>query len=112
MGLLDLGWVPHVTLPLVAVGVAASALMSYFLAPVAIRKLRGAGIVGRDRHKEGRPEVAEMGGVIVFAGLMAGIFALLALTALPGRTDADVLSAAVVACGACLAGVMDDLIAL
>lgn len=112
MGLLDLGWTSRVTLPLVGVGIAASYLVALLLAPIAIRKLRGAGIVGRDKHKEGRPEVAEMGGVIVFAGMMAGVFALVALTALPGRTDANLLSAVVVACGACLAGVMDDLIAL
>lgn len=94
------------------VGASAAFLIALNLAPLAIRKLRGAGMVGRDRHKPGRPEVAEMGGIIVFAGFMVGLFAMLMLADLGDRVDSLILATAILGCGAAMTGILDDFIAL
>jgi hypothetical protein len=39
-----------------AVGMIVSLVGVFVVTPRAIRKLRGAGIVGRDMHRSGRPE--------------------------------------------------------
>ena len=94
------------------VGGSLAFLVALMLAPVAIRKLKGAGMVGRDRNKPDRPEVAEMGGLIVVAGFMAGAFAMLMLGDLTDRQDALVLATLLLGCGAALTGVIDDFVAL
>lgn len=94
------------------VGISVSFLVAINLAPIAIRKLKGAGMVGRDRHKPDRPEVAEMGGIIVFGGFMAGIFAMLMLANLGDRVDSLVLATIVLGCGAAITGILDDFVAL
>jgi UDP-N-acetylglucosamine--dolichyl-phosphate N-acetylglucosaminephosphotransferase len=108
----DVSWAGLDSWALYAVGCSLAFLVSFFLAPVAIRKLRGARIVGRDRHKPGMPEVAEMGGLIVFAGFMAGVFALLMLARLDSGQESLILAALITASGAGLTGVLDDMIAL
>ncbi len=42
--------------------------------PISIRFARAIGVVGRDIHKKGNPEVAEFGGLCVVPGFLAGIF--------------------------------------
>lgn len=108
----EVSWATLDSLALHVFGLALSFLVAFFLAPVAIRKLRGARIVGNDRHKPDRPEVAEMGGLIVFAGFMAGVFALLMVTRLGADQKSLLLATLVTACGAALTGVLDDMIAL
>lgn len=58
--------------------------------PVLIRKFRNAKIVGRDVHKPGKPEVPEMGGLAIVAGLVAGILVAIALTTLERSTFAPI----------------------
>lgn len=98
--------------PLWIAGSLIAILTTVLVMPAAITKLRGARITGQDRHKPGRPEVAEMGGLGLFAGLMAGSVAVVVVSDL---TDADavrVLAAQLVMAGAALVGVLDDLISL
>ncbi len=51
-----------------------SFLVTYFLTPIFIKKLKSVGIVGRDVHKEDKPEVAEMGGLSILFGFSFGSF--------------------------------------
>ncbi|HWG89772.1 MAG TPA: hypothetical protein VNZ52_02890 [Candidatus Thermoplasmatota archaeon] len=95
-----------------AVAFGVSLVAALLVTPLAIRKLRGAGIVGKDRQKPGNPEVAEMGGIAVFLAFNAGAFLLLATWTPVGPVQASVLAALVVAAGACITGIIDDLIPL
>ena len=57
----------------------ASFLGSFVTVPVLIPRLRRAGIVGRDMHKPGQPEIPEMGGLALVAGFGAGILLAIAM---------------------------------
>lgn len=48
-------------------------LFPYISLPKLIRKLKAIGMTGKDVNKENSPEVAEMGGLAIVAGLIAGI---------------------------------------
>ncbi len=50
-----------------------SAIVSLALTALLIPKLKKAGMVGNDVNKPGRPEVAEMGGLGIVAGVSAGM---------------------------------------
>lgn len=52
----------------------SSFLVTLFLTPVFIKKLKAAKIVGTDVHKESRTIVPEMGGLVVLFGLVTGVF--------------------------------------
>lgn len=95
-----------------AAGAGLAFAVTVALMPLAIRKLRGARIVGKDRHKPGRPDVAEMGGLGLFAGLMAGSVVMLAASGLTAPDSSMALAALLAVSGAALVGVLDDLIAL
>jgi UDP-N-acetylglucosamine--dolichyl-phosphate N-acetylglucosaminephosphotransferase len=92
------------------------ALVAFFAAiviiPRAISKLRRAGIVGRDRHKPGAPEIPEMGGLGVFLAFNIGAFSLLAVGHLESHVQILALASLVVCAGACITGILDDLISL
>lgn len=64
---------------MVSVIITLSLLLSFVVttafAPVVIRKMRAQGFVGKDIHKRGLPEVAEMGGLAVVAGVLSGLLA-------------------------------------
>jgi UDP-N-acetylglucosamine--dolichyl-phosphate N-acetylglucosaminephosphotransferase len=93
-------------------GTLVALMASLLVTPRAIQKLRGAGIVGQDRHKEGRPNIPEMGGLAVFLAFNAGAFATLAISDLPLEGVVLILASLVVIAGATLTGVLDDLIVL
>lgn len=95
-----------------AAGLFVALLGSLIATPRTIRKLRGAGIVGHDRHKPGNPEIPEMGGLAVFLAFNVGAFATLALANLSPNQEALILAGLVVAAGACITGVLDDLVEL
>lgn len=94
------------------IGSLAAFITVFLVMPIAMRKLRGARIVGVDRQKPGNPEIPEMGGLVVFLGFNAGVFVLLILTGLPAEDQALVLASLIVAAGATLTGALDDLISL
>ncbi len=101
-------------------GIRKALVVGFFVAlaavfvvmPMAIRKLRGAGIVGRDINKPGRPEVPEMGGLAVFLSFNAAVFLVLALGDLNRTQESLVLVGLIVAAGAAITGVLDDLVRL
>lgn len=80
--------------------------------PLLIRKLRGAGILGRDVNKPGAPEVPEMGGLGWFLGFYSGVFVALAFRLLNGELEPLYLAALITVAGAAMAGILDDLIKL
>lgn len=95
-----------------AIGLGVALAAAVMVTPKTLRKLRGAGIVGRDRHKPGAPEVPEMGGLAVFLAFNAGVFAVLATGGLPLSQQVVVLAGLITAAGACITGVLDDLVDL
>jgi len=50
-----------------------SFLTTFFILPFWIKKVKMAGLVGRDMNKLGNPEVAEIGGICVVAGFLVGV---------------------------------------
>lgn len=95
-----------------ALGIALSMAAALVATPRIIRKLRGARIVGRDRHKPGAPEIPEMGGLAVFLAFNVGAFAILALGDTAPLEQNLILASLVVIAGACITGVLDDLVTL
>lgn len=59
-------------LALIAI-LAFSLLVTLALSHFLIPRLKRFGMVGKDVNKEGRPEVAEMGGIAIVAGFTAGV---------------------------------------
>lgn len=98
--------------PALVVGLGVALVGALVVTPRAMRKLRGAGIAGIDRQKPDKPSIPEMGGLAVFLALNMGAFATLALGGLDPATETLVLASLVVAAGACITGVLDDLVAL
>lgn len=79
-------------------------------------RLQRAGIVGRDLHKLGQSDVAEMGGLAVVAGTGVGISVALAMTRFFGvLKDADptlLLAALATVLLTALIGIVDDLLGM
>ncbi len=53
---------------------AISFIVTLILTPHWIKAAKRVGLVGRDMNKYDKPEVAEMGGIAVIAGFLAGVF--------------------------------------
>jgi len=87
---------------------------TYFIFPGVIANFKRAKIVGKDMHKPGKPEVAEMGGLIIVAGFSSGIITISALeTFLSGLLSIDLIkifAALSVVLIMALVGNVDDLI--
>ncbi len=47
--------------------------MSYASSLILVPRLRRFGFIGKDMHKDGKPEVAEMGGLSIIIGFSAGV---------------------------------------
>jgi UDP-N-acetylglucosamine--dolichyl-phosphate N-acetylglucosaminephosphotransferase len=74
--------------------------------PPLIKKLRRMGITGIDYHKVAKPEIPEMGGIGILAGVMIG--GVLALALIP-ETRIAVLSAVLMIATGAIVGLVDDL---
>ena len=61
-----------------------SFVASFFSFRIMIPALKRAGIVGKDMHKPGQPEVVEMGGVVTAIGFGAGIVVAIGLKSFVG----------------------------
>ncbi len=59
---------------------SAAFLATLLLTPNLMKKLAAAGIIGRDVNKPDKPEIPEMGGIAIVAGLCAGIMATIAMS--------------------------------
>ncbi len=60
--------------PLLLLSFAISFAVTFVLTPYWIKAAKRVGLVGKDMNKYDKPEVAEMGGIAVIAGFLAGIF--------------------------------------
>lgn len=95
-----------------ALGLLVSLVAVLIATPRTMRKLKGAGIHGNDIHKPGRPAVPEMGGLPVFLAFNVGAFTVLGFGDIPPTDQALILSSLIVAAGALITGVLDDLVVL
>jgi len=79
--------------------------------PMLIRKLKAAGMVGKDMNKPGKPDVVEMGGLGVLVGVLAALLVAIALQTF-GSLEFNlisVLAALVTMLIIALIGIFDDL---
>jgi UDP-N-acetylglucosamine--dolichyl-phosphate N-acetylglucosaminephosphotransferase len=90
-----------------------SFIVAFLAFPLLIPRLRRAEIVGKDMHKPGKPELPEMGGLGIVAGLGAGLILAIALETFLERVLAVNLVALLAALGTVLVvvliGILDDL---
>ena len=77
--------------PLLLLSFAVSFAVTYLLVPPWIRAARRIGLVGRDMNKYSRPEVAEMGGIAVVSGFVAGVLYYIALSTFYLKQDANLI---------------------
>jgi len=95
---------------------AAALLVSLASTWVLIPKLRAAGIVGKDVHKPGQPEIPEMGGLALLFGFTAGVLLAVALDAFvpPAlRVDfVELLAVSATVLLTALVGMLDDLLGM
>jgi UDP-N-acetylglucosamine--dolichyl-phosphate N-acetylglucosaminephosphotransferase len=61
---------------------AVSFLVTFLSVPVLIKKFSHAKLTGTDVHKSGKPQIPEMGGLAVVAGMVAGVLLAVALITL------------------------------
>lgn len=89
---------------------------TFFIFPAGIATFKRANIVGKDMHKAGQPEVAEMGGLVIAAGFSLGIITVIAVnTFLPSLLTINliqILAAFSVVLIMTLVGSVDDLIGI
>ena len=95
---------------------AASLLTAVIGTILLIPRLHRAGITGRDMHKAGKPEVAEMGGLAIVAGTGVGISVAMAMMSffhVFSRADTVLLLAAMATTLlTALFGIIDDLLGM
>jgi len=88
--------------------------ITYFIFPAVIAGFKRARIVGKDMHKPGRTEVAEMGGLVIVAGFGSGVITIIAIaTFFSGLLSIElvqILAALSVVLIMTLVGSVDDLI--
>ena len=92
----------------------ASFLTSYLMVPLWARAARKVGLVGRDMNKPSKREVAEMGGVAVTAGFVAGVLTYIGLTTFYfKRTDGNLIyifAALSTVLSVTIVGIIDDVL--
>jgi UDP-N-acetylglucosamine--dolichyl-phosphate N-acetylglucosaminephosphotransferase len=95
-------------LAVLAFSLLVTLALSHFLVP----RLKRFGITGKDVNKEGRPEVAEMGGIAIVAGLTAGVLLAIMLNTFNGLdfNITYVLAALVTIHAMAFIGIVDDLL--
>lgn len=95
---------------------ALSLLVTFLAIPLLIPRLRRVGIVGKDMHKPGQPELPEMGGLGIVAGLGGGLILAIALETFLEQVLTANLVALLAALGTILIvtliGILDDLFEL
>jgi len=64
---------------MVLVVFGVSLLVTIFVVPILVPRLRRAGILGKDMHKSGQSEIPEIGGLAIVAGFGAGILLTVAM---------------------------------
>lgn len=88
-------------------------LTTYLIAPKIIVFFKNIGIVGRDIHKKDKPAVAEMGGLTVLIGFVAGMMVFIASSVFLSKIDVtQALAATLTITLITIIGMLDDLTAL
>lgn len=88
-------------------------LTTYLIAPKMIVFFKNVGIVGRDIHKKDKPDVAEMGGVAVLVGFVAGMMVFISSSVFLSKIDVtQALAATLTITLITIIGMLDDLTAL
>ena len=89
-----------------------SILVTAVFSELLIPRLKKFGITGKDVNKEGRPEVAEMGGLAIIAGFTAGVLLAIMLNTFNGLdfNITYVLAALVTIHAMGFIGIVDDLL--
>ncbi len=94
----------------------ASLLVTIVVVTLLIPRLHRARIVGKDMHKPGRPEVAEMGGLAIVAGTGVGISTALAMMSFfhvfQDASEVLLLAALATILLTALIGIVDDLLGM
>jgi len=94
----------------------ASLLVTIVAVTLLIPRLHRARIVGKDMHKPGRPEVAEMGGLAIVAGTGVGISTALAMMSFfhvfQDASEVLLLAALATILLTALIGIVDDLLGM
>lgn len=88
-------------------------LTTLFLLPSWILRVKKAGLVGKDMNKFDKPEVAEVGGVIVLVGFLVGVLAYIALQTFYYRNQAnfiEIFASLVVLLLVAFIGFIDDIL--
>lgn len=92
---------------------ALSFLTTYLLMPAWIRAAHRIKLTGKDMHKYDKPEIAEMGGLVVNAGFIIGVLTYIGLSTFYFKHNANLIYilAAISTCLIImLVGIMDDLL--
>jgi UDP-N-acetylglucosamine--dolichyl-phosphate N-acetylglucosaminephosphotransferase len=97
----------------IVAGFLVSLIVTFLIMPGIIRTMKAHGMTGPDMNKPGKPEIAEMGGVGVLLGFLAGVFTVMGWMKFVQPTpfpNSPLLMASLVAImGAALVGALDDL---
>lgn len=88
-------------------------LASMSVLPSVMRKLTASGIIGKDINKPGKPEVPEMGGIVIVIGFVAGVLFAIAINTFFYNSDLfssdSILAALATVLIMALIGIFDDL---
>ncbi len=86
--------------------------VTFSISKVLIPRLKSSGFIGKDVNKEGRPEVAEMGGIAIVAGFSAGMLLAIFFHSFLGfeLSLVNVLAAIITIFIISLIGIVDDLL--
>jgi len=91
-------------------------VISCWCVPIFNRRLKRAGITGRDLHKPGQPEISEMGGLAIVVGFASGLVLAAALMSFfhlfPGVNLVTLLAVLCTILFAGLIGMADDLLGM
>jgi UDP-N-acetylglucosamine--dolichyl-phosphate N-acetylglucosaminephosphotransferase len=90
---------------------ATAFCLTSFAMPAMIRKMKAAGIVGRDVNKPARPEVAEMGGLGIVMGVVGALLLAIAMNTFVGYSLSlnEIMAAMLTMTIITLIGIFDDL---
>ena len=99
--------------PLLFICFVLGFFVTLFLTPLWIRAARKAGLLGRDMNKSDKPEVAEMGGITVVAGFLAGVFVYIGIVTFYFKAPGDlifILAAISTILIVAIIGMLDDIL--
>src|SRR3990172_9973260 len=91
----------------------ASFLVTFFLSPLWIRAAPKAGLVGKDMNKHNKPLVAEIGGIPLVAGFVAGALVYIAISTFYFKQNnflIFILASLLTVLSSTVIGVVDDIL--